>query len=275
MTDLRRYLAGAIKWTLIVLLLAWSLTPILWNIATSLKVRAQIFEYPPVFFFRPTTDGYEQALGQQGIYPQLQNSLVIATTTTLLTLTFGLLAAYAFSRYEFPGRKPFMYSLIAARLLPPISAVGPLYTLASDMNLIDTQRVLILIYTALNIPFAAWLLKSYVDTIPKELEEAAALEGCGAIRTLRHITIPLMKGGLLATGTFVFVLAWNEFMFAFMFTVVRARTLPVILAESRGDETVLWQLLTAQATILMVPTVILGLFLQKYLVRGLTAGAVR
>lgn len=269
-------LSAILKALLVTLLVSWSLIPIIWNVLTSLKVRAQIFEYPPVFVFLPRLDGYRQSLtGGASIYPQLQNTVIVALGTMAVTLIVGTLAAYAFSRYEFPGRKPLMLGLMSTRLLPPISAVVPLYLLASDVGLLDTKTVLILIYSALNIPFAAWMLKSYVDAVPLELEEAAALEGCGPLRTVRHITLPLMAPGLLATGVFVFVLAWNEFMFAFMFTVVRARTVPVILAEARGDETVLWQLLTSQATILILPAVFLGLFLQKYLVRGLTTGAIK
>lgn len=168
-----------------------------------------------------------------------------------------------------------MLGLVATRLLPPISAVVPLYLLASDLDLIDTRTILIVIYSALNIPFATWLLKSYIDAVPRELEESAFLDGCGSLRAIQRITVPLIAPGLVATGIFVFILAWNEFMFAYMFTTVNARTMPVVLAEARGGEQILWQMLTAQATVLIVPAVIAGVFLQKYLVRGLTAGAVK
>lgn len=272
----RRVAPPVVRWVLIAVLIVWSIIPILWNVLTSLKVRTQILEYPPVFIFLPSFDGYRQALtGPNAIYPHILNSVVVACGTTVASLCMAVLAAYAFSRYVFRGRQAIMFGLLATRLLPPISALVPLYLAASNLGLVDTHLVLIIIYTGLNIPFAAWLLKSYIDAVPVELEESAAIEGCGSLRIVQRITLPLITPGLLATGTFVFVQAWNEFMFAFMFTVARARTMPVILADSRGDETVLWQSLTAQATILILPAIALGLLLQKYLVKGLTAGAVK
>lgn len=185
MEQARRYLFAGLKGLVIAALLVWSLTPIIWNILTSFKVPGQIFDYPPVFFFMPNLDAYRQALGPGGIYPQLQNSLFVAIGTTVVSLACAVLAGYAFSRYEFPGRTPLMLGLVATRLLPPISAVVPLYLLASDLNLVDTRTILVVIYSALNIPFATWLLKSYVDAVPKELEESAFLEGCGSLRTIQ------------------------------------------------------------------------------------------
>jgi multiple sugar transport system permease protein len=266
------------KWLLpiaIVLLLLWSLGPILWIILTSFKTRLDIIASPPTFFFTPNFDGYARAFGANGILPQLQNSIIVSLSTTALSLAIGVLAAYAFSRYRFAGRSFFMVGLLAARLFPPMAAVVPLYLAANSLNLIDTLPVLVLIYTALNIPFAVWLLKTYIDTIPHEIEESATVEGSGVLRTIWQITLPLIAPGLMATGVFVFVLAWNEFMFAYMFTTVDARTVPVVLAEARGDEIIFWQDLAAQATLLILPTVLLGLLMQRYLVRGLAAGAVK
>jgi multiple sugar transport system permease protein len=256
-------------------LVAWSLGPIVWLLLTSFKTRSTIVAFPPAFLFSPDLGGYLRALGPGGILPQLTNTVVIAVGTTLLSLLFGVLAAYAFSRYRFPGRGSIMVGLLATRLFPPIAAVVPLFLLANSLDLIDTRWVLILIYTALNVPFAAWLLKSYIDTVPRDIEEAAFVDGCNTLGVISRITLPLMSPGLVATGVFVFVLAWNEFMFAFMFTSVRARTVPVVLAQARGDEIVFWQDLAAQATILILPTLVLGVLMQRYLVRGLAGGAVK
>lgn len=266
--------ATAVKWVMVVCVLAWSLVPIIWTVMTAVKDTSLIFA-SPVFLFRPDLAGFRDALSANGIYPQLINSVVVAVCTTIASVACGVLAAYAFSRFEFVGRRTLMLGLLATRLLPPFSAVVPLYLLASDLDLIDSRTILVVIYTALNIPFATWLLKSYIDAVPREIEESAAIDGCGSLRTIVRITMPLIAPGLVATGIFVFFLAWNEFMFAYMFTTVSARTMPVVLAEARGGEQVLWQTLTAQATILIIPAVIAGMFLQKYLVRGLTAGAVK
>lgn len=269
--DAGRFFVGVF----VALLLMWSLVPIVWIGLTSFKTRTQIFSSPPTFFFEPNLEGYFRALSSDGILPQLTNSVVVALATTALSLLLGVLAAYAVSRYRFVGRSGVMMGLLASRLFPPIAAVVPLYLLASSLRLVDTVWVLILIYTALNVPFAVWLLKSYIDTVPRDIEDAAVVDGCSTLGVIRKVTLPLMAPGLLATGVFVFVLAWNEFMFAFMFTSVEARTVPVVLAQAQGDEIIFWQDLAAQATILILPAVVLGVLMQKYLVRGLSGGAVK
>lgn len=267
--------AGFLRAVVVALLVLWSLGPIVWIVLTSFKTRAEIIAFPPTFFVEPNLDAYRRALSQNGILPQLENTLVVAAGSTSLSLLLGVLAAYAFSRYRFRGRSSLMVGLLATRLFPPIAAVVPLFIAANTFNLVDTREVLIIIYTALNVPFAVWLLKSYIDSVPREIEEAAIVDGCSTIGVIRRVTLPLMAPGLLATGVFVFVLAWNEFMFAFMFTSVQARTVPVILAQARGDEIVFWQDLAAQATLLILPAVVLGVLMQRYLVRGLSGGAVK
>jgi ABC-type glycerol-3-phosphate transport system permease component len=268
-------MTGWLKAAAIVLLIVWSLGPIVWIVMTSLKTRLDIIAAPPTFFFVPNLDAYVRAFGANGIVTQLQNSIVIALATTVLSLTLSVIAAYAFSRYRFAGRTVLMVGLLAARLFPPVAAVVPLYMTASDLRLVDTLWILIIIYTALNIPFAVWLLKTYIDTVPREIEESAVVEGAGLLRTIFRITLPLIAPGVMATAVFVFVLAWNEFMFAYMFTTIDARTVPVVLAEARGDEIIFWQDLAAQATLLILPTIALGFLMQRYLVRGLSAGAVK
>lgn len=259
----------------LVLLTLWSLGPIVWIVLTSFKTRTQIVQSPPPLLFSPNLDGYRRALGANGIQSELFNTIAVSVATTVLSLAFGVMAAYAISRYRFRGRTFIMMGMLGTRLFPPIAAVVPLFILANSLNLVDTRWILILIYSALNVPFATWLLKSYIDSVPREIEEAATVDGCSALGVLRRVTLPLMTPGLLATGVFVFVLAWNEFMFAFMFTAVEARTVPVVLAEARGDEIIFWQDLAAQSTLLIFPALLLGFLMQRYLVRGLAAGAVK
>ncbi|MFP6891790.1 MAG: carbohydrate ABC transporter permease, partial [Nitrospinota bacterium] len=143
------------------------------------------------------------------------------------------------------------------------------------LGILDTKLILIMVYTALNIPFATWLMKSFFDGIPRDLEEAAALDGCGALRTLARVTFPLASSGIAATSIFVFLLAWNEFMFAFMLTSVKVRTMPVRLAETIGEMQVFWQDMATLATLIMLPALLVGFFMQRYLIRALTAGAVK
>lgn len=261
----------------VALLITWSLLPIMWGVMTSLKSRVDIFAMPPKFFFTPTFEHYIAILrpGSGSVYPYLLNTVVIAIGTTLGTIFLAALAAYALSRYSFRGRRVLLYSVLATRLLPPISTVVPLFMLMNSLRLIDTHLSLILIYSALGVPFSVWLMKSFFDTVPRDIEESAMVEGCNRLQTLWHVSLPLAAPGLVATGVFVLIIAWNEFMFAFMFTSVEARTLPILISEARGEDQFLWQDMASKATILMLPPLFLGWYLQRYLTRGLTAGALK
>lgn len=260
------------------LLTAWSLLPVFWNVLTSVKTRIDIFAYPPKFFVVPDFSAYGRALafqGGQSIWPNMINSIVVAVFTTIVTLILASLAAYAFSRFKFRGRSTLLYLMLATRLLPPMVTIIPLFLLMSRLNLIDTHLVLIIIYSALNIPFATWLTKAFFDTIPRELEEAGLIDGCSWLQALWRITLPLAAPGLAAAAIFIFVLSWNEFTFAFMFTSVKARTLPLLIAQARGDDQIYWQDMAAQATLLIALPLLVALVMQRRLVRGLTAGALK
>lgn len=258
-------------------LLAFSLFPIVWIMLTSVKNETAIFSIPPKVFVSPDFSSYEKflSLGNESALLFIWNSAFIAVVTTFLTLLVSSLAAYAFSRYRFRASNYLLFFMLATRLLPPVTAVVPLYLLFRYLQILDTRFILILIYTALNIPFGTWLMKAFFDGIPKELEEAAALDGCGALRTLARVTFPLASSGIAATSIFVFLLAWNEFMFAFMLTNVHARTIPVRLAETMGEMQVFWQDMSTLATLIMLPALLVGFFMQRYLIRALTAGAVK
>lgn len=260
------------------LLTIWSLLPVFWNVLTSVKSRIDIFSYPPKIFVVPDFSPYGRALafeGGQSIWPNMINSIMVATLTTLVTLLLASLAAYSFSRFQFWGRRTLLYIMLATRLLPPMVTIIPLFLLMNSLGLIDTRLVLIIIYSALNIPFATWLTKAFFDTIPRELEEAGLIDGCSWLQALWHITLPLAAPGLAAAAIFVFVLSWNEFTFAFMFTSVKARTLPLLIAQARGDDQIYWQDMAAQATILIALPLLVALVMQRRLVRGLTAGALK
>lgn len=271
----RRY--GFFKIFLIVFFAAWSLVPILWLGLTSLKQRADIFAFPPKLFFDVNFDSYQKFLsfGTESILPFLKNSIVIALFATLLTTLVGSLAAYAFSRLRFKGRTSLLMAVLATRLLPPITAVIPLFLLMRDLRLLDTHLGLVIVYAAINVPFAIWILKSFFDTIPKELEESARVDGCTAMDALRHITLPLALPGLAATATFIFILAWNEFTFAFIFSSINAKTMPVIIAETLGEMQIYWQDMSALAMLIALPGLLFAGFMQRYLVTGLTAGAIK
>lgn len=276
-TPASKWLKMALKWGLLLLFTAWSVVPIVWLILTSLKNRLDIFAFPPKFFFNPDFSSYLNFLSFSGdsVFPFLKNSLIIATGSTLIAILFGSLAAYAFSRMHFLGRMPLLMGVLATRLLPPITAVIPLFLLMRNLQLLDTHVGLIIVYSAINVPFAIWILKAFFDTIPKELEDSALIDGCSRLGALGRVTVPLALPGIAATATFVFILAWNEFTFAFIFTSLDAKTMPVLIAESLGEMQIYWQDMSSLATIVALPGLLFAFFMQRYLVTGLTAGAIK
>jgi multiple sugar transport system permease protein len=265
------------KYVQLGLLLSFSAVPIVWIFLTSFKNRFDTFSYPPKLFFHPDPSVYFRFLtpGTESILDKLLNSSIIAIGGTLFTLFTSCLAAYAFSRYQFKGRTVLLYLVLASRLLPPITAVIPLFMLMNSLGLIDTHFCLIIIYSALNLPFAIWMMKSYFDGIPMELELAAQIDGCSKFKALRHITLPLATPGMVATAIFVFVLSWNEYMFAFIFTSVNAKTVPVRIAETLGELQIYWQDMATLAMIVILPAVLFSYYMQKHMVKGLTAGALK
>lgn len=268
---------GIFKIVAVVFFTAWSILPILWLALTSLKQRSDIFAFPPKLLFDVNFDAYQKFLsfGSASILPFLKNSVIIALFATLLTTLTGSLAAYAFSRLRFKGRTTLLMGVLATRLLPPITAVIPLFLLMRDVGLLDKHLGLVIVYAAINVPFAIWILKSFFDTIPKELEESARVDGCTTMDALRHITLPLSLPGLAATATFIFILAWNEFTFAFIFSSIHAKTMPVVIAETLGEMQIHWQDMSALAMLIALPGLLFAGFMQRYLVTGLTAGAIK
>lgn len=251
--------------------------PVYWVVLTSMKTRTQIFTTPPVFFFQPDFSSYKAFLstGPQSILGLLANSVIISLCTVGTTILCAGLASYAFSRYRFRFRFSLLMVILGTRLLPPIVSLIPIYLSFNRLGLIDTRTGLVIIYTALNLPFGTWLLKSYMDSIPVELEESGRVDGCTQLQSIVHILMPLVAPGLVAVAIFVFRSAWNEFMFAFIFSSTRARTLPIRIAETVGEMGIYWTDMATLAVILMVPALIFSFFMQKNLVKGLTAGALK
>ena len=213
--------------------------------------------------------------GSSSVYKYLINSLIISLGSTFLTLIIAIMAAYSLSKKRFPYKGALWILILATRLLPPISTIVPLFLIASKFKLVDTYFLLICINVALNLPFSIWLLKSFFDSIPMEVQEASIVDGCTGFQSVWHIILPLAAPGIATAATFIFIQAWNEFTFAFIFSSSQVRTLPVLIAQARGDDIFLWQDMAARTTIQMIPALLLGLYLQKHLVGGLTTGSIK
>lgn len=272
-----RYIIGVGRWVVLGIGILWSAFPIFMVITSSFKTHLDIFAVPPRFIFEPTLQNYVLLLRD---WPQffdgLLNSLIITVGATLLTAITSLLAGYAYSRFHARLLTLSAFFMILVRMLPPIVVTIPLFPAINALNLSDTHTILILLYAAFFVSIATWILKTFIDQIPRELEEAAEVEGASVWQRLIKVVLPLSVHGMVAACVFVVVFSWNEYVFALIFTSDRAKTAPLVLAEISGAlEGVQWGILFAAATIQLVPILIFVLLVQKFIVTGLTAGAVK
>ena len=259
--------------------------PIFWLVISSISTRAELLATPPHWIpTHPTLKNYIDIFTPGSTTSEvartfkitLLNSLMVASTVTIISLVVGSLAAYALARIKFPFRKGVLMTILGTRMIPEISMVIPLYILASKIQILNTPYVLMATYLAFALPFAIWLLTSFFQTIPVEMEEAARMDGCSRLRSLVQIVLPVSTPGLVSTAVFVFLLAWDEFFFSLIFTsTVAAKTVPVAIAEFTGRYAVDITAMMAGGVLAAIPPVILSLIFQRYIVSGLTAGAVK
>lgn len=255
----------------------WSAFPIFMVVSSSFKAPIDIFAVPPKLLFEPTLDNYRQlASAWPEFFDGLVNSLIVTAGATVLTAIVSLFAGYAYSRYRSPLLTGSAFFMILVRMLPPLVVTIPLFPVVNRLELNDTHLILIVLYAAFFVSLSTWILKTFIDQIPRELEEAAEVEGASLMQRLFKIILPLSVHGMIAACVFVVVFSWNEYMFALIFTSSVAKTAPLVLAEISGAlEGVQWGVLFAAATIQLAPILLFVLLVQKYIVTGLTAGAVK
>ncbi len=276
------YLIGmTLVYAALVLAAFISVFPIFWIASMSIKLPRDAIALPPVIFFQPTLESYERLFisGWQassiniGLY--LRNSVVIAVSSTAASMAVSLFAAYSLSRFRFKGRNMLGFIIIATRMLPPIATIVPMFLLMHALNLIDSHVGLIMAYTAINIPFAVWMLRGFVDEIPTELEEAAHIDGCSRLGALFKVVLPLMAPGLAAASVYAFLLAWNDFALALILTSREAKTLPLMVMSFFTSEGIEWGPMSAAVTVTLIPPIIFVMLIQRHLAKGLTMGAVK
>ncbi len=257
------------------LLLVWTF-PVLWGVVTSLKTERDVLAYPPTVIFEPTWQNYLDALiGRDSIVPNLWSSLIIATATTALTIGLAVPAAYAFARLRLRAKKPLGFYTLATQMVPPVGLVIPYFLILNHIGWLDTYQGMIIVYLTFSLPFAIWLMVSYMEDIPLEMEEAALLDRASRFQTLWHIILPQVRGGIAGTVIFIFLNAWNEFLFAVQLSGNAVRPVTVAMYNFISVEQTLWAKLSAAAMIAMLPVIILGLAGQKHIVKGLTVGAIK
>jgi multiple sugar transport system permease protein len=276
----------------------WSLGPIFWLVSTSFKHLGEIQTYPPMFISKhPRLRNYQAIFGlvsreeltdMEAVSPThseagftvytvyLRNSLFAASLTTIFIIPIGIFAAYALDRFKIKRKKDIMFWILSQRMMPPIVIIIPLYLLLAKMHLIDNVFGLVLGYTTMTLPFAVWMLTSYFSDIPRELDEAALIDGCTRFQVLIRIIIPVTAPCIAAAAILCFMFCWNEFIGALMLTYTeKAQTVAVALSTFKGSKGVAYGQMAALTTVSMIPIIAMVLLVQRYLVRGLTFGAVK
>lgn len=282
------------RYVVLVILAVVTLLPILIMVATSFKLQVDILSKEMNWIFKPTWSNYDKILNDSKFLIYMSSSLVIAISATVLTLITGAMAAFALARMKFPGRKIIAQSTLIIRMIPPavlaVTVVGfwitwglgdviPGFRVRFPVGRAEffdgSQIGLIIFYTALNLPFTIWLLFGFLQQVPRELEEAAIVDGANAFQTFFQVIFPIMSSGFAVSAIFTFRIAWNEFILAFMLSNRFTKTLPVYASEFISDEGVVWGQMMGVGTLIVIPPLILTFFAAKQIIGGMTAGAVK
>jgi multiple sugar transport system permease protein len=268
--------AAVVKTALfLTMILVWAF-PVIWVIMTSFKSRTDIFTIPPKIFFSPTVEHYVEAfLRSSDITRGIGNSLLVATLTTLLTLLIAVPAGYAFARVTFRFRNQLSFFALISQMAPPIGLIIPYFFILSRTNMLNTYTGLIAIHMSLTVPFSIWLMITYFQDLPTSLEESAAIDGASPFTTFFRVVLPTAWGGVGVTAIFAFIESWNEFLYAVVLTGSRTKTVPVAIFSFLTTEESLWGPFTATGVSIMAPVILVALFAQRQMIKGMTLGATK
>ncbi|WP_413989328.1 carbohydrate ABC transporter permease [Labrys okinawensis] len=297
-------IAGA----LVILYALVSMVPLVWIVLTGFKTPPDSISYPPKILFEPSLEGYVNLFttrtrqtpdfiatlppaetwygrlvrsrnmviaGPSKYIPRYINSLIIGFGSTFLAVALGTLAAYGFSRFKVPLKDDLLFFILSTRMMPPIAVAIPIYLMYRELGLTDTKLGMILLYTAVNVSLAVWLLKGFIDEIPREYEEAAMIDGYTRLQAFRKVVLPQAATGIAATAIFCLIFAWNEYAFAVLLTSGDAQTTPPFIPFIIGEGGQDWPAVAAGTTLFLIPIVVFTILLRKHLLRGITFGAMR
>jgi len=261
----------------LLLIMILTLSPLIWVIITSVKTIPEAYAWPPTYWPKQFTfEAYINVWKFKNFSRLFVNSLTVSIISTVLSTILASIAAYGFSRFKFRGNKPVLFLFLFTQMVPAILLLLPYFIMMSRLKLINSHFALILAFTSFSLPFCTWMLKGFVDSIPKDLDEAAMIDGCNRVQALTLVIFPLALPGIAATVLFGFLVAWNHYLFAMGLTTSSDMfTLPVGIASLTGEFRVAWNELMAGAMIASIPGLMIYLLLQKWFIRGLTAGAVK
>ena len=269
-----REMAGNVGWGI----LAWVVgiaffLPVLWMIITAFKPESAAETWPPRFIFSPTLAEFRLVFSGMG--PFLTHSVIATVGSTILVLLLGVPASYALSVHPVKHWRDGLFFFISTKMLPIVAVIGPLYVIALKAHLLDSLWLLIILYTAMNLPLAIWMIRSFMLEVPRELLEAARLDGAGRIREMTGVILPVISPGLVSTALICVIFAWNELFLALNLTTVNAATMPMYLISSVPQEGLYIAHLAAAATVASIPVILVGWIAQRSLVRGLSMGAIK
>jgi multiple sugar transport system permease protein len=259
-------------YALLVLIIAPTIFPFLWMLLSSFKSQVDIIAWPPKFIFEATLRNYQKVFGEQQFLRYLMNSSIVGISAVSLSLLFGLPAAYSIARF---GQKKLMVFILIARLMPGISFLMPWYIIFSRLGLMDSYIALILSHMLIALPVIVWVMSAYFETLPREMEESAMIDGATQQRAFLSIILPLSTPGIVTATTLSFIFSWNNFMFSQVLSMAKTRTLPIAIYNFMSYAEVDWGGVMASAVTIMAPAIILTMVFQKYVVKGLTMGAVK
>ena len=274
MSDRSSRSTGAARHVAIAVVLIVLLLPFLWLLQMSFKSNDLILQFPPPLIFTPTLENYI-SLWHSTFSASFVNSLLSASFSTALSLLLGVPAAYALSRWTERGRHALSFAILATRMAPPIAFTIPFFLFYRWIGLLDTVTGLVLIYTSFNLPLVIWMMQPFFETVPASLEEAALVDGASTRTIFLQIVLPMVAPGIAATAILCFLYAWNDFFFALILTRTNARTAPVAVVNFMNYEGWEWGKIAAGGSLVMAPVLIFSLAVRRYLVSGLTAGAVK
>ncbi|MFB9165451.1 carbohydrate ABC transporter permease [Arthrobacter psychrochitiniphilus] len=272
--EARRRFSGSALTTLTWLLAFVFFAPVIWLVMTAFKPESAAASNPPVFFFVPTFEQFEAVLAN-GAGTYFLNSLIATGVSTILVIVLAVPAAYAVSIRPVKKTSDVLFFFISTKMLPVVAVIMPIYVIAGQLKVLDNIWTLVVLYTAMNLPIAVWMMRSFFQEVPAEVLEAASMDGAGLIKTLRTILMPMVTPGLAATALICVIFAWNEFFFALNLTAANASTVPVFLVSQMTSEGLFLAKLSAASVLASLPVVIAGWIAQKQLVRGLSMGAVK
>ena len=280
----RRTLKALLLYIVVLMIVAWTIAPYLWLIISSFSSKIELLTVPLRWLpSQPTLENYRSLFFEYGgqsvnarlFVRSLGNSAIISLSTMVIAVILGVLAAYAIARLRFRGSQWMILVMMSIQLIPPIILVIPLYVIMRQARLLDTHLGLIIVDLSIALPLVIWLMRSYFASIPSELEDAARIDGCTYLDALVRIILPLSGPGLVSVMIFAFIASWNEYLYAFIYTNVNAKTLPVLIGEFSTKLGLEYLKIAAAGVLASLPPVILALIFQRFIIRGLTAGAIK